>query len=115
MRFLTGLSPLLLLCAFISAGCNQIVSSQQANNNNSQTANTGNSQIAQATPEEAKRISLEDAKAAFDKGGVVIVDTRDADSYAQEHIKGALNIPLPEFEKRLSELPTDKQIITYCS
>ena len=103
-----------MLCAFISAGCNQIVSSQQANNTN-QTANTANSQVAQATPEEAKRISLEEAKAAFDKGGVVIIDTRDADSYAQEHIKGAINIPLPDFEKRYQEIPTNKQIIAYCS
>ena len=114
MSHLTGLLTLLLLCAFVSAGCNQIVSSQQANSN-SHPANTVNLQIAQNNPEEAKRISLEDAKAAFDKGGAVIVDTRDKDSFAQEHIKGAINLPLPEFEKRLSELPTDKQTIAYCS
>jgi 3-mercaptopyruvate sulfurtransferase SseA len=108
------LSALLLLGVFFLTGCNQNASSQHANNTK-KPANSENTSIAQSTPEEAKRISQVDAKTGYDAGSVVIVDTRDADSYAQEHIKGAINIPLPEFENRYQELPKDKQIIIYCS
>ena len=114
MRYLNVFSALILLSAFVLTGCDQIASSQQSNNVN-QTTNSANSPIVQIKPEEAKRISLDDAKAAYDKGNAVIVDTRDADSYAQEHVKGAINIPLPEFEKRYQEISTGKQIIAYCS
>ena len=114
MRHLIALPALLLLGAFVLTGCHQIALSQQSNNVH-QTANSINSPIVQTSPEEAQRISLADAKAAYDKSSVVIVDTRDADSFAQEHIKGAINIPLPEFEKRYQEIPTGKQIIVYCS
>jgi len=68
-----------------------------------------------AFPEEAPRISLEDAKKAFDAGDVVFVDTRAAAAYKTEHIKGAINIPAGEFEKRYAEVPKGKKIIAYCS
>ncbi len=49
------------------------------------------------------------------KNGAVIVDVREPKSYAKEHIKGAINIPASEIEKRLSELPSDRPVIVYCS
>ena len=45
---------------------------------------------------------------------VVVLDVRDKEGYAKEHIKGAVNIPLEELEGRLKELPKDKDIVTYC-
>ena len=78
-----------------------------------------NQRIAEAvfsnSDDEAKRISLEDAKKAFDAGEAVFVDARSVNSYVNEHIKGSVNIPLAEFEKRYKELPEDKTIIVYCS
>ncbi len=75
-----------------------------------------NSNVAPAkTPEEAKRINLKDAKAAFDAGTAVIIDTRASAAYDSEHIKGALNMPVDEVAKRYGELPADKQLIFYCS
>ncbi len=65
--------------------------------------------------EEAPRISLADAKKAFDAGEALFVDTRYADAFAVEHVKGAVNIPANEFDKRFSELPKGKKIIAYCS
>ncbi|MEP6924975.1 MAG: rhodanese-like domain-containing protein [Pyrinomonadaceae bacterium] len=112
MRYLILLSALIVTTAFALAGCNQTALSQQTTKN---PANSTITQTPQNTPEEAKRISLADAKAAYDAKNVVIVDTRDKDSFAQEHIKGAINIPIAEFENRLKELPADKQIIAYCS
>lgn len=61
------------------------------------------------------RISLADAKKAFDEGNVVFVDTRAEFQYREEHVKGALNIPAETFETRYAEVPKDKKIITYCS
>jgi 3-mercaptopyruvate sulfurtransferase SseA len=65
--------------------------------------------------DDAPRISLADAKKEFDAGNAVFVDTRAAVSYKQEHIKGALNIPMEAVEMRYKEIPTGKKIIAYCS
>jgi 3-mercaptopyruvate sulfurtransferase SseA len=61
------------------------------------------------------RIGLEKAAALRASGGAVIVDVRDAGSYAGGHIQGAVNVPLVELTQRLGELPRDKPIITYCA
>ncbi len=45
---------------------------------------------------------------------VVVLDTRDAESFAKEHIPGAVNIPGQELENRLKELSKDKEIVPYC-
>jgi len=66
-------------------------------------------------PAEAARISLADAKKAFDAGDAIFVDTRAAEGFKIEHIKGAINIPAGEFETRYAELPKNRQIIAYCS
>ncbi len=47
-------------------------------------------------------------------GLVTIVDVRPKDEFALGHIPDALNIPLGELERRLDELPPDKEIIAYC-
>lgn len=65
--------------------------------------------------QEAPRISLADAKKAFDDGDALFVDTRYADAFQMEHIKGAINIPVNEFDKRYSEITKGKKIIAYCS
>jgi len=65
--------------------------------------------------DDAKRISLKDAKAAYDAGTAFFVDTRAAAAYNSEHIKGSINIAAEEVDKHLSELPKDKQLIFYCS
>ena len=68
-----------------------------------------------STVESVVRVSLADSKAAFDAKTAVFLDVRDAGSYANAHIPGALNIPLNELEARLSELDPKAWIITYCT
>jgi 3-mercaptopyruvate sulfurtransferase SseA len=80
-----------------------------------QTMNTNAKASPSATPEEAKRITLADAKAAYDGGGALFVDTRPEDAYKREHIKSAINIPAGAVDQRYTELPKDKQIVFYCS
>ncbi len=48
------------------------------------------------------------------KGLVTVVDVRPAEEYAAGHIPGAINIPLPELQKRLGDLPKRKEIVAYC-
>jgi rhodanese-related sulfurtransferase len=67
----------------------------------------------QKTP--APRISLVNAKKDFDAGQAVFVDTRNDSEFAQNHIKGAVNISGTTFEAKYKELPIDKKIIVYCS
>ncbi len=49
-----------------------------------------------------------------DKSRVIVLDTRDAESFAKEHIPGAVNIPTEELANRLGELSRDKEIVPYC-
>ncbi len=64
---------------------------------------------------DAPRITLVEAKKAYDDGNAVIVDVRDKAAYTQEHIKDALHIPLADVASHMDKLPKGKKIIVYCS
>jgi 3-mercaptopyruvate sulfurtransferase SseA len=64
---------------------------------------------------EIPRISVQDAKAAYDIGNAIFVDVRDPESYAQSHIVGAISIPLQDLPNRIQELDPQAWIITYCT
>jgi 3-mercaptopyruvate sulfurtransferase SseA len=64
---------------------------------------------------EVPRVTLEEAKSAFDSNSAVFVDTRSEASYVDSHIPGALSIPLDEIESHINELDPDQWIITYCT
>ena len=44
---------------------------------------------------------------------MTILDVRPQDEFALGHIPGALNVPLAELERRLSELPADGEVVAY--
>ena len=88
--------------------------------NTAVAANNPTTATPAATPtptpsDEVPRITLADAKKAFDEGNAYIVDARAEAVYKDEHIKGAVNIPLGSLDGHLKELPTNKKIIVYCS
>ena len=62
------------------------------------------------------RISMEQLKEKLDTGvDLVIVDVRSKESFDEGHITGAVSITWEgEMETRYTELPRDKEIITYC-
>ena len=64
---------------------------------------------------EIQRVSLDDAKKAFDDGNAVFLDVRSATSFGESHIPGALNIPLADINTRSGELDPNQWIITYCT
>lgn len=71
---------------------------------------------AQATPEDGvRRVTVEELRAALEKGTAIVVDVRGEDQYKAGHIKGALWIPGDKIAGRTKELPKDKLIVTYCS
>ena len=65
----------------------------------------------------APRITVKEAKQAYNKNKAVFVDDRAKDQYDLEHIKGAINVPLPDDANSaaLKSLPKNKLIIVYCS
>lgn len=118
MRFIFSL---MLLAAFAVAGltaCQNAAPTSQTNSNTvvaNQPKNAAPKTDEHGHADDAPRISLADAKKDFDAGNVVFVDTRAAVAYQQEHIKGALNIPMEAVESRYKEIPTGKKIVAYCS
>ena len=62
---------------------------------------------------EDKRVQAENIDTVMAKGDVVLLDVRDPKEIDElGGYEGAINIPLPELEKRLGELPKDKIILT---
>ena len=47
-------------------------------------------------------------------GAVTVLDVRPPEEYAAGHLPGALSVPLKELERRLAELPHDREIVAYC-
>ena len=68
-----------------------------------------------AHQDDAPRITLADAKKDFDSGKAIFIDTRSADAFKLERVKGAINITTNDSEARYKEIPKDKKIIVYCS
>ena len=62
------------------------------------------------------RISVADLRKAADAGQVLIVDVRDARSYADGHIPGAINVTLGDLPKQAAALKAARKgIVAYCS
>lgn len=65
-------------------------------------------------PEQLTRKRAKEIVAQVRSGEVILLDVRPEDEFANEHPKGAINIPLPELQRRIDELPKDQEIIVYC-
>jgi 3-mercaptopyruvate sulfurtransferase SseA len=85
----------------------------------SQTAKTTPVQQPQqqqpAPSDGVRRVTVDELRAALEKGTAIVVDVRGEDQYKAGHIKGALWIPGDQLAGRTKELPKDKLIVTYCS
>jgi len=49
-----------------------------------------------------------------DEIGSLVVDVREPSEFAAGHVAGAVNIPLSKLRSRLSEIPTNAPVFTYC-
>ena len=61
------------------------------------------------------RVTLADAKIAFDQHTAVFVDVREAPFFLSSHIPNSLSIPLADLPNLLSNLKTSDWIITVCT
>jgi rhodanese-related sulfurtransferase len=52
--------------------------------------------------------------AALNTDETCLIDVRSRSERDRGFISGSIHIPLPELRKRLSEVPKDKNIVTYC-
>ena len=59
------------------------------------------------------------ARKLYNSGKFVFVDARSRDDYEEGHIKGAVSLPVGEFDEKidvfLEEYSSEKAIVTYCS
>ena len=49
------------------------------------------------------------------KEGAQIIDVRSPGEFAGGHIRGSVNIPLPDLKKNLKKIKKDKAVITCCA
>lgn len=61
-----------------------------------------------------EQVSREALLAGIERGEFTVLDVRPSEEHAAGHVPGAISIPIDELEQRLSELPTDTQIVAYC-
>ncbi len=69
--------------------------------------------VTPASVAQVQRVTLQEAKAAYDNGSALFLDVRDSTSYAASHINGAVSIPQNELLSRLNELDPSVWIIPY--
>lgn len=62
-------------------------------------------------------ISQEETWSLYQTGSALFVDSRHDFDYRAGHIKGAVNVPLKEYElqkSRLNDVPRDRPLVIYC-
>jgi 3-mercaptopyruvate sulfurtransferase SseA len=119
MRFNFMMIAVLLFGLGVLTACQNTAESvkvEKAQTNTVQTNTVTKPQTDEhAHEDDAPRITLAEAKKEFDAGNAVFVDTRAENTYNNEHIKGAVNVPMEAFEAKYKNIPTGKKIIVYCS
>ena len=101
---------ILLLTAVMLMSCNGMDS---AVNINAQAPSPSPS-VAPRT-QGSRRVTTAELEKMLKDGTAFVVDVRFQDAYDTGHIPGSKLIPEGEILNRVSELPRDKTIVTYCS
>jgi rhodanese-related sulfurtransferase/predicted transcriptional regulator len=64
--------------------------------------------------DEVEAIGREELVKRLASGDVVLIDVRPEEEFAAGHIDGARSVPIDELERRLAELPADREVVAYC-
>ncbi|HEV2337062.1 MAG TPA: metalloregulator ArsR/SmtB family transcription factor [Stellaceae bacterium] len=64
--------------------------------------------------DELEPVSRQELLDRLRSGAVTLLDVRPEDEFAHGHLPGALNVPLAQLARRLSELPADREVVAYC-
>lgn len=65
-------------------------------------------------PDGLEPIGVSELASRLASDEVVVLDVRPEEEYRAGHIPGAQSIPVAELEARLSEVPSDREVIAYC-
>ena len=120
MRLLFQLSAAIVLATLMLAACNSSETKGNRAGNNNVGSNTAvkfpDASSGHIAPSDGvKRVTTVEVRDAVEKGTAIVVDVRGDSIYKQSHIKGSISIPENQIAARISELPRDKMIVTYCS
>ena len=66
------------------------------------------------TDHDIDRISLEELNERMEKGEILLLDVRPQSEFENNHIPGAISMPVEELEEKLRTLPTNHEIVAYC-
>ena len=64
--------------------------------------------------DELEPVSRDELVDRLRSGTATVLDVRPEDEFRQGHLPGALNIPLSQLERRLAELPANRDVVAYC-
>ena len=64
--------------------------------------------------DEFEQVSRDELLDRLRCGAATVLDVRPEDEFASGHLPDALNIPLSQLERRLAQLPPDREVVAYC-
>ncbi len=59
--------------------------------------------------------TVDDLHEKLAENELFVLDVREKEEYIEGHIPGAVNIYVGELEKKLSEVPSDRPVVSVCS
>src|SRR5579859_4051384 len=59
-------------------------------------------------------VDIAELRRRLEGGSVTLLDVRPALEFGQGHIPGARSIPVAELERRLAEVPREREVVAYC-
>ncbi len=65
--------------------------------------------------DKVERITPLELEEKLKQGGITLFDVRKKSEFESEHVEGSINIPLNQFENRISELPVKSNFILNCA
>ena len=116
MRVAILISMIFVLSIGLLAGCiskDSVI--PQTSRASGQTSQTSQSPTPAPPADTAPRITAEEAYKLYERGELLVIDTRTEPVYKESRIKGAILIPVNEVAAKANELPRDKMILTYCT
>jgi 3-mercaptopyruvate sulfurtransferase SseA len=112
MRFITLVSLALVVAIGGLVACN---SNETMLSQTPRTSPITTQPAATPPADNARRITAAELHDLWQKGDVVVIDTRAESAYKDEHIKGAISMPTGTVLGRIEELPRNKLIAAYCT
>ncbi|WP_411347013.1 ArsR/SmtB family transcription factor [Paenibacillus sp. WLX2291] len=64
--------------------------------------------------DDVKTLSLEEVMDKKNTSSMILIDLRPQKEYEEEHIPGAISIPIDELDESIRTLPKDAEVVAYC-